>query len=284
MKYKTLIYTPACVPPAGAGMTVLRGRRTVSGFTLIEMSIVLIIIGFIIGGIVMGTTIKRHAKIASAMSDEQKYVAAAIEFQQKYNYLPGDFPNAQAYWGVNPNCASGGAGTGTQTCNGNGDGQVENWTGEMTWFWQHLVNAQMIPGFGGTYVFSNPSNWTEYMQIGINCPPAKVDGSGFSLNFMGLYTSENEYDAWYAANYGHALIFGGQDINDYGYTWMAALTPNEAHGVDLKYDDGMPSTGTILAITPEAYACANDATSPPTYLTGDTLEWNGCSLAFITGF
>src|ERR1700733_6686144 len=95
-------------------------KKTNSGFTLIELSIVIVIIGLLVGGILLGKSLVRQAQISSAMSDEQKYVQAVGAFQQKYGALPGDFATATSYWTAAGTCppTSGSPATTTTTCSG----------------------------------------------------------------------------------------------------------------------------------------------------------------------
>jgi prepilin-type N-terminal cleavage/methylation domain-containing protein len=166
-----------------------------SGFTLIELSIVLVIIALIVGTITVGSSMIRQAQIMSTSADVQTYISAVNTFQQKYNALPGDFATATTYWGTNPNCATGGAGTGTQTCNGDGNGHIVNWaiplpplsTMEGVYAWQHLANAGMINGS-----FSGASTNMPYGQYqpGYNVPQSKLNNAGFSLFYVGVIPTD----------------------------------------------------------------------------------------------
>ena len=62
------------------------------GFTLIELSIVLIIIGLITGGILVGRDLVHAAEIRATISQEQRYNTAVNTFKLQYGYLPGDMP------------------------------------------------------------------------------------------------------------------------------------------------------------------------------------------------
>jgi prepilin-type N-terminal cleavage/methylation domain-containing protein len=70
------------------------------GFTLIELSIVLIVIGLIVGGILVGQNLINAAAIRAQVSQIEKYNTAANTFREKYGYLPGDItPQAVAQFG-----------------------------------------------------------------------------------------------------------------------------------------------------------------------------------------
>src|SRR4051794_31617755 len=121
------------------------------GFSLLELSIVLVIIGLITGGIMAGRQMVRAAELRSVMSDLSKYQTTVNTFREKYQGLPGDMKNAESYWGTASGGCPDGAGTGTQTCNGNGNNQVEGITSvadpyETFRFWQHLANAGLVEG------------------------------------------------------------------------------------------------------------------------------------------
>src|SRR5690348_1121410 len=83
------------------------------GFSLLELSIVLVIIGLITGGITAGRTIVRAAELRSMITDINKYKSAIYTFREKYNAVPGDMKNAVKYWGA----AAGGTADGVDaTC------------------------------------------------------------------------------------------------------------------------------------------------------------------------
>ena len=92
------------------------------GFTLIELSIVLVIVGFIVGGVLTGQELIFESKIKKAYSDMQGLETAAIIYKNKYKAIPGDHDVAYAYFGSN--CAASSA-----YCNGNNNGQIWNQEG-----------------------------------------------------------------------------------------------------------------------------------------------------------
>ena len=73
-------------------------QRTKNGFTLIELSIVIVIIGLIVAGVVGGQALVRQSKLRSIITDHQKIQTSMNAFKLEYNYLPGDIPNASDYW------------------------------------------------------------------------------------------------------------------------------------------------------------------------------------------
>lgn len=119
-------------------MGALCQRR--GGFTLIEMSIVLVIIGLIVGGVLVGQSLIAAAGIRATITQIEKYNQAANTFTGKYGYLPGDIKDPGAsMFGFLPR--------GSQPGQGNGDGVIAGFwspasltygsvqTGEPTTFW-----------------------------------------------------------------------------------------------------------------------------------------------------
>ena len=133
------------------------------GFTLVELSIVLVIIGLLIGGILKGKAMIDNAKLKKVKSDIDGIVAAVYAYQDRYSYLPGD--------DVNNREADLGA-TGCTAGKGNGDG-LFNHTHEYSCAWQELIGAGLISGdktkhdvnivakrspYGGRYLFRYNTN------------------------------------------------------------------------------------------------------------------------------
>jgi prepilin-type N-terminal cleavage/methylation domain-containing protein len=125
--------------------SILHSHAT-RGFTLIELSIVLVIIGLIIGGIMVGRDLIRAAQLKRTIREVEMLNTAVNTFQVKYNCLPGDCVNATQFWGAAPTCPptlwTQNNTTSPATCNGDGDGQIEN--SEPFAFFAQLSNAGLI--------------------------------------------------------------------------------------------------------------------------------------------
>ena len=122
-----------------------RGNK---GFTLVEIAIVLVIIGLILGGVLKGQEIIQNAKDKRLKSDVDGLQAAVFSYQDRYDYLPGDDLEADIH--VNAPPAS----------NGDADGIWD--VGEQPNVYLHLRLAHFITGsgttpkanpYGGQYLF-----------------------------------------------------------------------------------------------------------------------------------
>jgi prepilin-type N-terminal cleavage/methylation domain-containing protein len=185
------------------------------GFTLVELSIVLLIIGLIIGGITAGTSLIKQAKVRSIISEQSNYVSSINVFRVQFNFLPGDFNNASSMWGT--------ACDPTPTnCNGNGDGLIQ-YSNESFRIWQHMALAGII---NFNYVAAVPEPIAKYgnsywrvedngSQV-YTVPP----GTRNSLEFMGGTSLGSTFDI---------------------------ISTVDAYAIDLKVDDGMASNGKIIA-------------------------------------
>ena len=89
-------------------------KRNANGFTLIEIAIVLVIIGLLLGGVLKGQELITGARVRNLISQQDGIKAAFFGFQDRYRALPGDY--AAANTNINNVCA---------TCNGNGNGRIE---------------------------------------------------------------------------------------------------------------------------------------------------------------
>lgn len=187
------------------------------GFTLLELSIVLVIIGLIIGGITVGQDLVRSAELQSLVNSVNQYKVAVHTFKLKFNKLPGDMDNAASYW---PSCVDNGA----NTCNGNNNDSVEE-NRERERFWQHLSLAELVNGnYDGwqtgasTIETRNPI----YFQI--------------PLNFQNGTVTDR----------GGAALYSGHGFYMTPETSTSTLKETEMKQIDLKFDDGIASTGQIM--------------------------------------
>jgi len=195
------------------------------GFTLVEISIVLVIIGLIVGGILVGRDLMHEAELRSVISDINQYKTAFNMFREKYNCLPGDCPNATDFLG-----------SGTANGNGNGiwDSPVDN--DEQRYVWEHMSLSQLV---GGNY------SHTEY-ELGKALPASRVANAGY----WAIYDCAAATPCPFWGRVSNEMIFGKSDSTN-GPTNLSfndgSLSPPDAYRVDSKIDDGNPSSGNMRA-------------------------------------
>ena len=207
------------------------------GFTLVELSIVIIIIGFLIAGIAAGQSLIQQSKLNAVINEISQLNTATFEFKDRYGYLPGDFPNAFSYWGVA--CAANAA-----DCNGDGNGIIE-WANscphnELLNMFVHLQLAGLIQG-----QYSGLCN-------GIGFDSTSVYNSKLSTKatwFMGEAPGHMFFfnSPTYANKVANMLILtnGGGPVN--AENWDPVITPQDTQSIDTKIDDGLPKTGLMIA-------------------------------------
>lgn len=203
------------------------GRKT-KGFTLVELSIVLVIIGLLVGGILAAMSIIDTARIIKTVKQIQQFDIAVANFKTRYNALPGDS---------------------VVTGTGNGDGNLEAaggyptfFDGEISRFWVDLNQSGFMP----EVVFSSS-------------PP------GFSDLDYQSYTARNIPKAGIGKKAG-VVAFGtssstvgegdGTGNNFYGFTYYTSpflsshlpsgITAQQILAIDTKLDDGNVTTGAVL--------------------------------------
>jgi len=142
------------------------------GFTLIEIAIVLVIIGLLLGGVLKGQELITSARVRNLISQQDGIKAAFFGFQDRYRALPGDYATASQ----NLKCPSG-----SSCLNGNGNGVIESGATpvassevhEELLVWMHLASAGFLNGSytmtaGATAASddNNPKNpYNIYLQI-----------------------------------------------------------------------------------------------------------------------
>lgn len=113
-------------------------KKTQTGFTLIELAIVLVIIGLLLGGVLKGQELINSAKVKNMANDFRNVPVYIYGYQDKYKALPGDDLQAKAH--------------NDSTTAGDGDGKIEGaWnstqvTDESLMFWEHIRKAGLAPG------------------------------------------------------------------------------------------------------------------------------------------
>jgi len=110
------------------------------GFTLVEIAIVLVIIGLLLGGILKGQEMITQAKIKNIVADFSGVSAAYYGYQDRYRAIPGDDPNAATRWSG----ASAGGGNGQVA----GKYNSQTATDESRLWWDHLRRSGFVSGSG----------------------------------------------------------------------------------------------------------------------------------------
>lgn len=225
-----------------------------NGFTLLELSIVLVVIGLLMGGVLSYQSYARKASINTMMNEKQFYSDAFNRFQSQYAAFPGDYSTASSSWST--------------ASNGDGNGYVRATTSspgnKAEWFYvfQHLALAGFIQG---TYTGATTGGGgTYYAKIGTNVPGTAIDKVAFY--FDGPDFTDTTLDGFVSGDttffdgqYTTVIVIAGLNDNATSMPNVAFLTPKEALQIDEKYDDGLPGKGAIL--TPISTALSNCASS-----------------------
>jgi prepilin-type N-terminal cleavage/methylation domain-containing protein len=136
----------------------MKSRSKVQGFTLVEIAIVLVIIGLLLGGILKGQEMITQAKIKNVIADFSGISAAYHGYVDRYKKIPGDDPCAGGTVTVG-NCGTV-TGRWTGATAGSGDGIVAGKymsatnTDESRLWWDHLRRAGFVSGTGDQQPFN----------------------------------------------------------------------------------------------------------------------------------
>lgn len=238
-------------------------------FSLVELSIVLVILGLLTGGILAGQSLIRASELRKVTTDVASVSTAISTFRDKYLAMPGDMANATRFWSA----ADGGDGLGTDcymannndatTCNGDGNGKIGTATGtlptgpESYRFWHHLKNA----GLYANNLTGVPASatYTDYWHDapGQNIPRAPIGGnSGYAVTewASGFITGVPRQSALFLGR----CCLGGQTTRS--NIEPAVAKPEEIWGIDTKMDDGKPGYGRVQIYNGYG-TCQNDASN-----------------------
>ncbi|MGB4811211.1 MAG: prepilin-type N-terminal cleavage/methylation domain-containing protein [Methylophilaceae bacterium] len=190
-------------------------KKQQSGFTLIELAIVLVIIGLLLGGVLKGQELINSAKVKNLANDFRTIPVFIYGYQDKFKSLPGDDKNAVAHVGA--------------AKPGNGDGalngkwyDVKTDDTETYNFWQHVRLANLAPGV--TDVAN--ADWR----------PTNADG-----NPIGIMGGTNV-----AANAAMKDSSGNAIKGSY-IICSKGILGKYVTQIDVTMDDGVSNTGSMMA-------------------------------------
>lgn len=200
-------------------------KKNISGFSLVEMGIVIVIIGLLVGGILVGRNIVEEGRRQGFISDINKLKAAMNNFKLKYNEVPGDMRDATSYW------------PSSDTGNGDGDESIsmDSHSFEAGRVFEHL-------SLSGVYVTGLV--YVAYTAIQVNIPQSKYSvGSGYQISSYATL-----YQRTYTKN---SIIFGEVVGNTYSPN-QGGIEPVNAYSIDIKMDDGVASSGYLVGFSETA--------------------------------
>jgi prepilin-type N-terminal cleavage/methylation domain-containing protein len=195
----------------------MHATRKMQGFTLVEIAIVLVIIGLLLGGILKGQEMITQAKIKNVIADFSGVSAAYHGYQDRYRAIPGDDPNVGTRWSA-PVATGSGNGVVTGTYNATCPTPLVVGSPESCHFWDHLRRAGFVSGTGGQQPF-NALTGLIGVQTGDGVGPAATLLDGVAgPGFVGLIMCS------------------------------ANLPDKVAIAVDTQMDDGIAGKGTVRAL------------------------------------
>jgi len=257
-----------------------------SGFTLVELSIVLVIIGLIIGGVLVGRELINAATVRAQISQIEKYQTAVNTFRGKYGYLPGDIPDpiaTQYAFAARGQYEGEGDGNGViegiQFDGANDENGTASFTGEAAVFWTDLSAANLIEG--------------KFNTATSNTFPGSVTGAAIANYFPPAKIGNGNYVYVYSGGPGSGWPDNSNNMNYFGFSVVTscykcsggsmgsgvpAAFPNiavaNAYAIDNKIDDGLPQSGRVTANyvdvmrpgnTTVAWAAGGDGSSGSTF-------------------
>lgn len=252
-------------------------RRVQSGFTMLEIAIVIAVVGLIIGAIMSGKHLMRAAQAGKVVSDAKTYATSILQFKEKYGALPGDFGNAVATLGAT-------------TVNGIENGLIGSpagagLTGENFQLWNQLQLAGFITG---TYTGLAGASGMHHSTPGVNVPIGAIKDTAYWHYNWGYQSGGATF---FEGDYTNAMVYGKNTGNSWPHG--SILTGVEAYDIDRKVDDSFPGNGSIRTLagtwmwanTGECIPNAADNAQTARYVRKPTAGvTHGCMLLFLNTF
>ncbi len=197
-------------------------KKQQSGFTLVEIAIVLVIIGLLLGGVLKGQELINSAKVKNFANDFRNIPLFIYGYQDRFHAIPGDDAGVVAHLGAAATLATtpAVATVGNGTINGNWDSIAL--TDESVLFWQHVRLANLATG--STTVAANNT------YLPANADSGRIGIEAGSSNLIQNTTAGT-------------FLQGAFVICSTGILGRFALQ------LDTTMDDGNPQTGSVRVIT-----------------------------------
>jgi prepilin-type N-terminal cleavage/methylation domain-containing protein len=199
-----------------------------SGFTLVEIAIVLVIVGLLLGGILKGQELINSAKVKALANDFRSIQTALYGYQDRFKALPGDHATAATALPAPAANATGGT-LGNGVIEGTWNSATATAASESELFWQHARLAQFLPG-------PTAANDAEYY-------PRNADGGRIGIS--SATTAQLQISG----------MTGSYQI------CSAAILGRFAKQLDIQLDDGNPQTGSVRVVVGAAPALGSAATA-----------------------
>jgi prepilin-type N-terminal cleavage/methylation domain-containing protein len=230
-------------------------RERQAGFSLVELAIVLLIIGLIVGGVLKGQDLIRSARVNDVQTTVNQVRAATNTFQDKYVALPGDMAEASFLKDDWRDGSSQQGGDGNGRIGSTGD---DNWrNGEAAKFWAHLAAAGLLSGVDAEAVVDGLGNNGE---DGLEAAVGGYFKMSYATPDFAAQDVEATTDHWI-----HLSTSDGPEQNNPG----GVLSAVDLRSIDLKADDGRPLSGDVLGNGDGDPACRRNLDDSIDYNTTD---------------
>ncbi len=194
-------------------------RKNQAGFTLVEIAIVLVIIGLLLGGVLKGQELINSAKVKNFAQDFRTIPLFIYGYQDKFKALPGDDANAATRITGATKATTGTQGNGV--IEGNWDSTVS--TVESVLFWQHVRLANLAAG---------PTDFSDNEKAAASVP-TNADGGRIGVESVSSHFIKNNDDSWLGGTY---LVCSG------------GIQGKFAKQLDTTTDDGKTDEGSMRVV------------------------------------